>query len=104
MRLTLRFAIAGFLLATAAGICITSQAPNILVNITILLSPAFLLIQPIWARMPIKNDVVAWWLSVAIVAILNGVLYGMVGAVVAGLLRFLKRRRSSPNSAGQPAN
>ena len=104
MRLTLKFASAGFLVATAAGVCITSRAPNIVVNITILLSPAFLLIQLVWARMPIKNDVVAWWLSAVIVAVLNAVLYGMFGAVIAGLLRFLKRRRSSSNSAGQPAN
>jgi hypothetical protein len=104
MRVTLRFAVAGFLVATATGICVTSEAPNIIVNITFLLSPAFLLVEPIWGRMPIDNWVVAWRLSVAIVAVLNGVLYGMVGAVIAGLLQLLRRRRISSNSPGQSSN
>jgi hypothetical protein len=96
MRLTILFALAGFLIAIVAAICMSAQASDIAVETMLLLSPAvWLFVEPIWAKIQLDNWALAWWLSVGIAAVLNGLFYGMVGAIIAGLLRIRKRRGDS---------
>jgi hypothetical protein len=85
------FALIGFVLAILAALCMVFSAPNIITNSMILVSPGlWLFIERVWGRMPIENYHVAWWFSVCLVAIANGMLYAIVGAVIVGLRWMLK--------------
>src|SRR5215475_9357673 len=102
MRVTLSFAVAGFVIATAAAICMAFQAPEAVIEATLALSPAlYLFFERIFASLPINNWQVAESLSFAIVAVINSLVYGMAGAVIAGLLRIWTRRDRSTKSANQ---
>jgi hypothetical protein len=88
-----RFALAGFLIATFAAFCISFQAPNVITNVMILVSPGIWLFLPItYSRVGFANNAVALWFSFGLVAIANGTLYAMVGAAIAGLRWMLKSR------------
>jgi hypothetical protein len=96
MRLAVLFALTGFLIAIVAAICMSAQAPDAIVQATLFLSPAvWLFVERVWARIQLNHWVLAWWLSVGIVAVLNALFYGMVGAIITGLLRIRKQRGNS---------
>jgi hypothetical protein len=94
-RLVLYFALAGLLTTIIAGFCMTFQAPNIVTNLMILVSPGLWLFLPrVWGRMPIENSALAQWVSIGVVAIVNGFLYAMAGGAIA-ILRVIWTRRNS---------
>jgi hypothetical protein len=68
------------------------QAPNIVTNVAILLSPGlWLFLSRVFGRVPVENAPVAWWFSIGIVATANGLIYGIVGAAIVGLRKLLKQ-------------
>jgi hypothetical protein len=87
------FAFTGFLIATLAALCMVFNAPNIVTNFMILVSPGlWLFLQRVFGSVGFTNYRVAWWFSVFLVAVANGMLYAIVGAVIAGLRWMLKQR------------
>jgi Co/Zn/Cd efflux system component len=76
----------------------SSNAPDVVTEAALYLSPPFLLIPAIWARMPTDHYVVGWWLSTALVSVVNGLLYAAVGAVVAAVLRLRKPKKNARSS------
>jgi hypothetical protein len=89
----LSFALIGFLIAIVAACCMVFNAPNIITNLMIVISPGlWLFLERVFGRVGFTNYHVAWWFSVCLVAIANGVLYAIVGAVIAGLRWMLKQR------------
>ena len=89
----LTFALVGFVLAVLAALCMVFNAPNIITNSMILVSPGlWLFIERVWGSMPIENYHVSWWLSVCLVAVANGGLYAIVGAFIMALRWALRQK------------
>ncbi len=87
------FALTGFLIAVLAASCMVFNAPNIITNLMILVSPGlWLFLERVLGRVELANSTVAVWFSIGLVAIANGMLYAIVGAVIAGLRWMLKQR------------
>lgn len=87
------FALIGFLIAMLAACCMVFNAPNIIINLMILVSPGlWLFLQRVWGSVGFANDTVAMWFSIVLVAIAKGMMYAIIGAVIAGLRWMLKRR------------
>jgi hypothetical protein len=92
----LSFALIGFLIAMLAACCMVFNAPNIITNSMILVSPGlFLFLQRAWGSVGFANVTVAMWFSIVLVAIANGMMYAIIGALVAGLRWTLKHRNAA---------
>jgi hypothetical protein len=87
----LSFALIGFLIAMLAACRMVFNAPNIITNSMLLVSPGlFLFLQRVWGNVGFANASVAMWFSIVLVAVANGVIYAVTGAVIAGLRWTLK--------------
>jgi hypothetical protein len=86
-RFVLLFAVIGLSIATATALCIVLHAPNIVVNLLLLISPGIWFFGPhAWS-----NPVAMWFMFLS-VAIANGVVYATVGAAIAALRWMLKHK------------
>lgn len=87
------FSLIGFFIAILAACCMVFNAPNMIANFMILVSPGLWLFLPrLLGGVGFTNGNVAVWFSFGLAAIANGMLYAMVGAVVA-VLRWMLRHR-----------
>jgi hypothetical protein len=87
------FAVTGFLIAMLAGCCMDFNAPNAITNLLLWFSPGlWLLLERVLGNVPFDNDHVAVWVSISFVAIVNGMLYALVGAAIVGVRWILKQR------------
>jgi hypothetical protein len=89
-----RFAVAGFAVAVVAALCLDLQAPNVVINVLLLISPGLWLFLERALRTvgQIGSYAVGFSLSVGFAAIANGVFYGLLAVAVTRLRRLLFHR------------
>ncbi|MGB2635509.1 MAG: hypothetical protein WAM58_16380 [Candidatus Acidiferrum sp.] len=70
------FALIGFLIAMLAARCMVFNAPDIITDSMILVSPGLLLfLERVWGRVGFANETAAMWSSIVLVAVANGMMY-----------------------------
>ena len=98
-RFILSFALIGFLVAMLAGCCMDFNAPNVITNLMLSISPGlWFFLQRVLGSVGFANYHIAVWFSITVAAIANGMMYAIIGAVFVGLRWMWKHRETAKKS------